>query len=474
MPEGDEDIIGKLRADGVEFVDLQIVDIKGRHHHVTLPSYSLSSDSFTDGLPKLDGSSVKGFKEIYESDMVLLPDPSTYAILPWAKEEKYKTARMFAFVLEDSGRKNFPRDSRYIAKKAESYLKEQGYDTSYWGSELEFFVFDRVKWNTNLKQREASAFYKIYSHELEGPISYAVRPKEGYYPTEPHDSSSALRSEVGVIAKKNFGIDVEAHHHEVAGGGQSEIDIKYNTLLKQADNIITLKYIIKNVAANNGKVATFMPKPLFGDNGSGLHVHTSFWNEGSNTFYDENDAYAELSQTGRYFIGGLKEHSRSLTAIVAPTTNSYKRLVAGFEAPIFIAWSRGNRSANIRIPIYFKSKPGAKRIEFRTPDPSCNPYLAFSAIMLAGLEGIKKKIDPGDPVDENIYKLSPERKKELRIQELPHSLEEAADALRSDNAYLKPLFENDLIDWIIESEISEHRAVESRPTPHEFYLYFDL
>jgi len=389
-----EGIIERIRNDEVEFVDLQVVDLKGRLHSVTIPSYSLSSDSFTYGLPKLDGSSLNGFKEIYESDMVLLPDTSTYAVLPWAEEPKYKTARMLSFVLEDNGRKNFSRDPRYIAKKAEAYLHEQGYDTSYWGPELEFFVFDKVKWSTNLKERETSSFYKIYSHELENPVNYVFRPKEAYYPAEPHDNLAILRNEMGNIAKKNFGIDVEAHHHEVASGGQSEIDIKYNTLLKQADNLTTLKYIVKNVAANNGKVATFMPKPLFGDNGSGLHVHTSLWNNGDNTFYDENDSYAELSQIGRYFVGGLKEHSRSLTAIVAPTTNSYKRLVAGFEAPIFIAWSRGNRSANIRIPVYFRSKPSAKRVEFRTPDPSCNHYLAFVAIMLAGLDGIRKKIEP--------------------------------------------------------------------------------
>ncbi|MGC8710591.1 MAG: type I glutamate--ammonia ligase [Candidatus Micrarchaeia archaeon] len=474
MVSGREDLLEKIKTDGVEFIDLQVIDLRGKLNHITVPSYSLTDESFSEGLPKLDGSSLRGFKEIYESDMVLMPDPSTYAVLPWAKDPAYKTARLMAFVLEDNGRRSFSRDPRYIAANAESYLKEHGYSTSYWGPELEFFIFDKARWNTNLRYRETSSYYKIYSSEIENPVNYSFRPKEGYYPTEPHDSLSMLRGEMSIIAKKSFGIEVEAHHHEVASGGQSEIDIKYNTLLKQADNLATLKYVVKNVAANNGKVVTFMPKPLFGDNGSGLHVHTSFWNGSKNEFYDENDSYAELSQTGRYFVGGLKEHSRSLTAIVAPTTNSYKRLVPGFEAPIFIAWSKGNRSANIRIPVYFKSKPTAKRVEFRTPDPSCNHYFAFAAMLLAGLDGIKKKIDPGDPVDENIYKLSLERRKELGVEELPRNLFEATESLRSDNEYLKPLFESELIEWFIKSESSDHIAVEGRPTPHEFYLYFDL
>jgi glutamine synthetase len=474
MPGKSHSVLQRIKEDKVEFVDLQIIDLIGKINHVTIPSYNITEESLTHGLPKLDGSSLRGFKEIYESDMVIMPDQSTYAMLPWQTSHGYRTARILSFVMEAGGEKHFKHDPRFIAYSAEAYLKEQWNGKSYWGPELEFFVFDKVEWNTNLNQRETSAFYKIYSSEAENPNQYSIRPKEGYYPAEPHDTLNLLRSEMSRVMHDNFYTEVEAHHHEVAGEGQCEINIKYDTLLSQADKLASLKYTVKNVAANAGKVATLMPKPVFGDNGSGLHVHVSLWRDQVNTFYDRNDKYAELSQTGRYFVGGLKEHSRSLAAIVAPTTNSYKRLVPGYEAPIFIAWSKGNRSANVRVPAYFNGKASEKRVEFRTPDPSCNQYLTFPAMLLAGLDGIKKKIEPGDPVDENIYKLTPEKRRAYGVKELPRNLIEAVDSLNSDNAYLKPLFDSALIDWIADYGKAQYSQVESRPAPHEFYLYFDL
>ena len=474
MPSKHPDVLQRIKADKIEFIDLQVVDLVGKLNHVTIPYYSLSSDSLTRGLPKLDGSSLRGFKEIYESDMVIVPDQSTYAILPWPTAQGHRTARMLGFVMDAGAEKHFARDPRFIAQSAESYLKNQGFSKSYWGPELEFFIFDKVEWNTNLNQREMNAFYRINSSETENPQQYSIRPKEGYYPTEPHDTLSLVRSEISHVMHESFSTEVEAHHHEVAGEGQCEISIKYDTLLSQADKLASLKYTVKNVAANVGKVATLMPKPIFGDNGSGLHVHVSLWRDAINTFYDKDDKYAELSQSGRYFVGGLKEHSRSLAAIVAPTTNSYKRLVPGFEAPIFIAWSKGNRSANVRVPAYFNGKASEKRVEFRTPDPSCNQYLAFPAMLMAGLDGIKKKMDPGDPIDENIYKLTPEKRRAFGVKELPRNLIEAVESLNSDNAYLKPLFDSELIEWFASYERNQHVQVESRPTPHEFYLYFDL
>ncbi len=474
MPAKARGVLERIRTDKVEFVDLQIIDMVGKLNHVTVPSYNMTEEALSGGLPKLDGSSLRGFKEIFESDMVILPDQSTYALIPWQTSKGYRTARMLSFVMEAGGKKHFSRDSRFMAQNAETYLRGRGFDRSYWGPELEFFIFDGAEWETNPRQREMGSFYRIRSREVESPQQYSFRPKEGYYPSEPHDTLMDVRNEITRVMHDNFGTHVEAHHHEVAGEGQCEINVMYDTLLSQADKLATLKYAVKNVAANAGMVATMMPKPIFGDNGSGLHVHASLWRGQNNAFYDSGDKYAELSQTGRYFVGGLLNHSRSLAAIVAPTTNSYKRLVPGFEAPIFIAWSKGNRSANVRVPAYFNGKQAAKRVEFRTPDPSCNQYLAFSAMLMAGLDGITRKMDPGDPVDEDIYKLTQVRRRELGVKELPRDLMDATDSLQSDNAYLKPLFESDLIDWIIEYGRAQHREVASRPTPREFYLYFDL
>ncbi|MEM2736973.1 MAG: type I glutamate--ammonia ligase [Thermoproteota archaeon] len=479
-------VMQKIVEEGIRFIDLQFTDVPGRLQHITIPAIRFKSSYFIEGVPKLDGSSIRGFVEIFESDLVLKPDPSTFAIIPWSSPEN-KTARLLCDVYKGYGGGRLLKDPRYIAQKAEEYALEQGF-LSYWGPELEFFVFKRVTWDVLNPYRGQS--YSIESPEAawSSGEGYPIRFKEGYFPVPPHDTLMEYRSTVTRIMEDYFGVACEAHHHEVATAGQCEIDMVRDRLVKMADNVMTLKYVIKNVAFQQGMVATMMPKPIFGDNASGMHVHVSLWGgnpspaklveEGKliNLFYDAEDEYAELSQLGRYFVGGLLEHSRALTAITNPTTNSYRRLVPGYEAPVFIAWSRSNRSANIRIPVYEKGVGSApkKRVEFRTPDPSCNPYLCFAAIMSAGLDGIKKKIDPGDPIDENIYHFTPERRKQLGIKELPGSLKEAVECLKSDNEFLKPIFSNELLDSIIDNALNEYLQVSARPHPYEFYLYFDI
>lgn len=465
-----------VKKENVEFIDMQFTDLPGRLQHTTMPAYMLDEDVFKEGLPKLDGSSIRGYTEIHESDMILRPDPSTYAVIPWI-QENMKTARMICDVYWGFGFGRLSRDPRAIAQKAEEVIRAQGYDVSYWGPELEFFVFDKVVWDVMMPYQGQS--YQIESREAawNAPgVNYPIRFKEGYFPAPPQDTLMEYRNECAQVLAENFGIICDAHHHEVATAGQGEIDMYRDKLTNMADNVMAYKHVIKNLAHKRGMVATFMPKPLFMDNASGMHTHVSLWKDNVNLFYDPDDSHAELSQLGRYFGGGLMDHSRSLAAIVAPTTNSYRRLVPGFEAPVYVAWSRRNRSANVRVPVYQKG-PGAadkKRIEFRPPDTSCNPYLCFSAMLAAGLDGIKRKIDIGDPVDEDIYKLTPERRRALGIKELPGSLKEAIECLESDNEYLKPIFPQDAIERIIENGLREYTEVTIRPHPHEFYLYFDI
>jgi glutamine synthetase len=466
------DQISKMR---IRFVDLQFSDVPGRMQHVTIPAEMMSEQAFREGVPKLDGSSIKGFTEIYESDMLLMPDASTFGVIPWS-DENLRACRMICDVYWGYGKQRFSRDVRYVAKKAVDALKNEGFTNSLWGPEVEFFVFDNVTWDVN---NPFSASYKISSGEsaLEARgLNYPIRFKEGYYPASPVDSLMDFRSQCSLYLWENFGIACDAHHHEVATAGQCEIDLYRDHLVEMGDSILTYKYVIKNVASKSGLIATTMPKPIFGDNASGMHVASSLWKGDHNDFYDPHDEYAELSQVGRYYVGGLLEHSRALCAIVAPTTNSYRRLVPGYEAPVYIAWSRRNRSANVRIPVYEKGKQaeGPKRAEFRTPDTSCNPYLAFAAILCAGLDGIRKKIDPGNPVDEDIYKLTPERRRELSIRELPSSLAESIDSLRSDSEFLKGVFTSDLIETIMDLGMQAHRMISARPHPYEFYLYFDI
>jgi glutamine synthetase len=473
-------VLGKISEDKVEFIDLQFTDVPGRLQHVTIPTSSMDEDSFNEGVPKLDGSSIRGFTEIHESDMVLTPDPSTYGPLPWVPES-IKTSRMLCDVSWGFGRGRFERDPRYIAQKAEQFAKGAGYDTAYFGPEIEFFVFDKVSWDVSTPY--ATQSYSIESREAawnRGTSSSSggapIRFKEGYYPASPQDSLQNYRSECVKVLTDSFGIMCDAHHHEVATAGQCEIDMLYDSLTNVADSAATYKYVTKNIAAKYGMVATMMPKPVFLDNASGMHVHASLWKDGKNLMYDENDEYAELSQLGRYFGGGLMRHARALAAITNPTTNSYRRLVPGFEAPVYIAWSRRNRSANVRVPVYNKGREysAKKRIEYRTPDTAANPYLCFAALLCAGLDGIKNSIEIGDPVDEDIYKLSVERRRQLGVEELPGSLKEAVDCLKSDNEFLRPVFTPEIIDAVIENGLKENGEVARRPHPYEFYLYFDI
>jgi len=401
--------------------------------------------------------------------MVLLPEASTYAKIPWDQS----TVRIFCNVMEAGGTERFSRDSRYIAERAEGELKKNGFDVSYWGPEPEFFVFDSVKFDTQSAYKGQG--YSIESREAawnSQGTNYPIRFKEGYYPAPPVDTLQEYRRVACSVMEDAFGIEIDAHHHEVATAGQVEIDMKYAPLLQMADNLVTYKYVAKNVGAQFGKLATFMPKPIFADNASGMHVHQSIWGGGKNKFYDPGDSYAEISQACRYYIGGLLEHGRALSAVVSPTTNSYKRLVPGYEAPVYLAWSRRNRSATVRIPVYHGGE-GAKRIEYRPPDPSCNPYLAFAAMAAAGLDGINKKRDPGDSVDQNIYHLSSQKRREYGIKELPGSLEEALNELESDSSFLEPIFSKDAIEMHLELKREEHKQNSIRPTPYEFQLYLD-
>lgn len=474
------DVVKKFSEDKVEFLDLQFTDIQGRMQHVTVPSDTLEEESFKDGVPKLDGSSIRGFTDIHESDMLLFPDPNTYGFLPWT-DQSLRTARLICDVSWGYGMGRFPKDPRYVAQKAEDEARNQGFDITYWGPEIEFFVFDKVSWNVSAPYAEQS--YRIESREAawnSGTGTSAnvppIRFKEGYYPAPPQDSLQDFRGECAKAMWEHFGIVCDAHHHEVATAGQCEIDLRYDTLTSMADSAVTEKYVVKNVAARRGVTATFMPKPVFLDNASGMHVHVSLWEGGFNRFYDANDEYAELSQLGRYFGGGLMAHARALAAITNPTTNSYRRLVPGFEAPVYIAWSRRNRSANIRIPVNMKGPKhqSKKRIEYRTPDTSSNPYLCFGAMLAAGLDGIKKSIDIGDPVDEDIYKLDALRRNALGVKELPSSLKESIECLKSDDDFLRPIFAKEMIEAIVENGFKEYGEVNRRPHPHEFYLYYDI
>ena len=467
-----EEVLEAIRKEKVKFVDLQFTDVPGKLQHTTILAELLEEEVFEEGVPKLDGSSIRGFVEIHESDMVLKPDPSTFTIIPWMPES-LKTARMICDVYRGFGMGRLEQDPRGVAQRAEEALRRAGFEVSYWGPEVEFFVFDRVTWDVLLPFQGQS--YRIESREAawSGGAAYPIRFKEGYYPAPPQDTLMEFRCECARILTENFGVICDVHHHEVATAGQSEINFYRDSLTCAGDSVMTLKYVVRNVAQKHGMVATFMPKPIFADNASGMHTHVSLWSRGRNLFYDPDDSYAEISQLARYFGGGILEHSRSLAAIVAPTTSSYKRLVPGYEAPIYIAWSRSNRSACLRVPVYHRGDERRKRLEFRPPDPSSNPYLCFAAILAAGLDGVKKKIDMGDPVDENIYKLTAERRRQLGIRELPGSLKEAAECLQSDSEYLKPIFPSELLEKIIEMEISEHTEVSMRPHPYEFYLYFD-
>jgi glutamine synthetase len=452
--------------------DIKFMDLPGIWQHCTYPISELSEDTFVNGRG-FDGSSIRGWRAIHSSDMLIIPDPSTAMMDPFCK---YPTLSLIGDVFDPITREAYNRDPRNIARKAESYLKSTGIaDTCYFGPEAEFFIFDDVRYHTSW----GSSSYSVDSVEAawntgrdEKPnLGYKPRFKEGYFPVPPVDSQVDIRAEM-VMVMQACGIEIEAQHHEVATAGQAEIDMRFSPLVQMADKLMLFKYIIRNVAKRNNKTVTFMPKPIFGDNGSGMHCHQSLWKDGKPLF--AGDGYGGLSQMALHYIGGILKHARSLAAIVAPTTNSYKRLVPGFEAPVNLAYSSRNRSAAIRIPTY-SSSPKAKRIEVRFPDPSCNGYLAFAAMMLAGLDGVQNKIDPGASLDKDIYGLSPEELAE--VPALPGSLEEALLELENDHDYLLKgdVFTQDLIDtWISYKRERELDEIRKRPHPYEFTLYYDI
>jgi glutamine synthetase len=470
-----EDAIQLARENDVQMVDLKFIDVPGTFQHLSLPVSELTPELFSEGTG-FDGSSIRGFQAIEESDMLLVPDPTTAAIDP---VYDVSSLSLICDIRDPMNGGNYSRDPRWIARKAEAYLAASGIgETSYWGPELEFFVFDSARFDQNAR----SGYYFVDSDEgvwnsgaemtLDGELNRAYRPrhKEGYFPAPPVDTLTDLRSEA-VLKMQGFGIQVEKHHHEVATAGQCEIDIRYDTLTRTADSVMIYKYIVKNVAGEHGKVATFMPKPLFGDNGTGMHTHQSIWRNGDNLFYGEG--YADMSDMMKHYIGGLLKHAPALLAFCAPTTNSYRRLVPGFEAPVNLVYSARNRSACARIPVYF-STPESKRVEFRCPDPTANPYLAFSAMLMAGIDGIVNKIDPGDPVDVDLYELPPAQASNIR--QVPGSLDEALDALETDHQFLLhgDVFTKDLVGtWLDYKRSRELDEMRLRPHPYEFYLYFD-
>ncbi|MQB00365.1 MAG: type I glutamate--ammonia ligase [Actinobacteria bacterium] len=474
MAASPRDVLKLGQDNDAKFVDLRFSDLPGLQQHFTMPFEELTEEGFEEGFG-FDGSSIRGFQEIQESDMILVPDAETAVIDPFLK---HSTLVINCFVKDPLTGEHYTRDPRYIAKKAEDYLKGTGIaDTAYFGPEAEFYIFDSVRFDQN----QHSGFYYIDAvegawnsgaEEDGGNLGYKPRYKEGYFPVPPMDHYQDLRSEM-VLTLRELGIPVEVHHHEVGTAGQGEIDMGFGPLLEMADRLMLYKYVIKNTARRYNKTITFMPKPIFQDNGSGMHVHQSIWKDGESMMWDEL-GYAQLSDNARYYIGGILEHAGALLALCAPTTNSYKRLVPGYEAPVNLVYSQRNRSAAVRIPVYSKS-PKSKRIEFRCPDPSCNPYLAFPAMLMAGIDGIKNKIEPPEPVDKDLYELPPEEL--AAVPQVPGSLEQALDALESDHDFLLEggVFTQDVVDhWIDYKRVREVDELRLRPHPWEFNLYYDI
>ncbi|MBI2576195.1 type I glutamate--ammonia ligase [Candidatus Woesearchaeota archaeon] len=469
------EIFKRIDEEKIQFIDLKFTDMPGMWQHFTVPATELKEGSFESGFG-FDGSSIRGFQEIDESDMLIIPDPAAAFIDPFSS----KTLSMIGSIRDPITKGPYSRDPRYVAQKAAQHLKDSGIaDAAYFGPEAEFFIFDGIRFGQN----ENSSFHQIDSFEGIwdsrkkepngiGNLGHRPRFKEGYFPVPPVDKLQDIRNDI-VREMTQAGIAIECHHHEVATAGQCEIDMRFGDMVKMADQLMLYKFMVKNVAARHGKAASFMPKPLFNDNGSGMHCHQSLWKDEKNIFV-EKDGYAGLSGTALYYIGGLLHHAPALCALIAPTTNSYRRLVPGFEAPVNLVYSKRNRSAAVRIPMY-SGDDNAKRIEFRTPDPSCNPYLAFAAMLMAGIDGIKRKIHPGEPVDENLYELPPERA--ATIASVPGSLKESLQALKDDHEFLLQgdVFTRDLIDmWISYKMAREVNPVSLRPTPYEFHLYHDV
>jgi glutamine synthetase len=473
MASTPKDVVKLVKDNDIKMIDFKFVDLPGIWQHYSIPSHRLDESLFEEGIG-FDGSSIRGFAQIQESDMLVFPDPETAFIDPLLD---VPTLSLTCTVRDPLTLEPFTRDPRYIAQKAEKYLISSGIgDVSYWGPEAEFYIFDDIRFD----QGANFGYYYIDSREGiwnsgkdEKPnLGYRPRHKEGYFPVPPMDTFQDLRSTI-MLTMAQVGIEGEVHHHEVATAGQAEIDMKYDSLVRMADKTMLFKYVVKNVSRRAGFSASFMPKPLFQDNGSGMHVHQSIWKKSSNLFYDER-GYGGLSQSARYYIGGLLKHAPALLAFAAPSTNSYRRLVPGFEAPVNLVYSQRNRSAAVRIPMYSKS-PAAKRIEFRCPDPSCNPYLTFAALLMAGLDGIQNKIDPGDPIDKNLYDLPPEEK--AHVKSTPSSLQEVLHSLERDHDFLLrgDVFTKDVIEtWIEYKTAHEVDPVRLRPHPYEFFLYYDI
>ena len=469
-----KEVLELAKTKGAKMVDLKFMDLVGTWQHFSVPIHQLDESSFEEGYG-FDGSSIRGWAPIHASDMLVIPDASTAQLDPFLTY--VPTLSMICNIFDPITKEAYTRDPRHVAQKAEAYLLSTGIgDTAFFGPEAEFFIFDGIRFDQNAH----SGYYYIDSEEgwwntgrEEGPnLGYKARHGGGYFPAPPSDSQTDIRMEMVQILQDAYGIEIEAEHHEVATAGQAEIDMKYAPLVECADHLMRFKYVVKNVARRHGKTATFMPKPIFQDNGSGMHTHQSIWKDGKPLF--AGDKYGGLSEMAMHYIGGLLRHAPALCALTNPTTNSYKRLVPGYEAPINLVYSSRNRSASIRIPMYSAS-PKAKRVEYRTPDPSCNGYLAFAAQLMAGLDGIENRLDPGEPLDKNIYGLSPEEM--AGIPSAPGSLSEALDNLEKDHDFLLKgdVFTPDLIDmWISYKRENEVDAINLRPHPYEFALYYDI
>ncbi len=473
LPQTPTEIVDYAREEGLRMVDVRFTDLLGAWHHFTVPTHELSIESFDDGFA-FDGSSIRGWRSIEASDMIVVADPSTARVDPFMEEP---TLVLIGDVRDPITNQDYERDPRTLAKRAEAYLRSTGIaDTAYFGPEAEFFVFDDVRFHNELNSASysvdsASGHWNSGREEFPN-LGYKVKPKGGYVPVPPADALHDLRTEM-VLTLEEVGIEVERHHMEVATGGQAEIDFRFDSMVRSADRLAWFKYVVKNVARRNDRTATFMPKPIYGDNGNGMHTHMSLWKDGKPLF--SGDEYAGMSEMAMHFIAGILQHASALCAFTNPSTNSYKRLVPGFEAPVNLAYSGRNRSAAIRIPAGASQSPRAARIEFRTPDASGNPYFAFAALLMAGLDGVQRRLDPGDPLDRDIYSLTPEELK--GVASVPGRLEGALDALERDHDFLLQgdVFNRDLLEawlaWKREYEVGE---VRQRPHPYELHLYFDV
>ncbi len=472
MGKTSQDVLRQIKDEGIELVDLKFTDLHGKWQHLTVTADMVDEEAFKTGLA-FDGSSIRGWKAINESDMCMVPDASTAWVDPFYR---HKTLSLICSIQEPRSGEPYERCPRALAQKALAYLASTGLaDEAFFGPEPEFFIFDDVRYSSN----EGGCSYNVDTIEAPwntgrveegGNLAYKIQVKEGYFPVAPNDTAQDLRSEM-LLLMGHLGIPIEKHHHEVAGAGQHELGMKFAQLIEAADNVMTYKYVVRNIAKKYGKTATFMPKPVFNDNGTGMHVHQSLWKGGQPLFFGEG-TYANLSQTARWYIGGILKHAPSFLAFTNPSTNSYKRLVPGFEAPVNLVYSQGNRSAAVRIPLTGPN-PKAKRLEFRSGDALANPYLAFSAMMMAGIDGIKNQIDPGEGVDVDLFEL-PEADL-ANIDTVPSSLNDALEALKADNAYLREggVFTEDFINNWIEIKYEEVQQLRQRPHPHEFTMYYD-